>query len=191
MCVISLSDHMMDYTSVFLILIIGSCTHSTGDSLFYSCLYLIVHVNLIVFLVCSCWRSREKWANYSNLRGTPPCCWVNSFCLAVLDPFYWDSKAFFVFSVCTCRLILTCRSSAHRWPAYPHHHQVKPAWPSIILHHLRRNERLLTLLKLLCVSLLITTPALFSSVHEITPADISTVYIMGVPLSHRSVCWGI
>lgn len=142
MCVISLSYHMMDYTSVFLILIIGSCTHSTGDSLFYYCLYLIVHVILIVFF---CLQLLEKSGKMSKLQkpqrySSPDVEWIHFVWLFWIH-FTEILKIFFVFSVCTCRLILTCRSSAHRWPAYPHHHQVKPAWPSIILHHSCRNER--------------------------------------------------
>ena len=48
---LSLCHSMMDYSSVFLVFVIGSCTHSTGDLLFYYCLYLIVIVVRIWLLL--------------------------------------------------------------------------------------------------------------------------------------------
>lgn len=133
---LSLSHHMMDYSSIFLVLLIESCTVSTGDSLFYSSLNLIDPCYSYCYSYYSCWRSCEKWTNYRNLRGTLP------LLLSEFNMFGWIRctdilKLFVVFSVCTCRLKLTCRSSAHRWPAYPHHRQVKP---SFIPHHLGRND---------------------------------------------------
>lgn len=74
---------MMDYSSVLLVLIIGSCTHSTGDSLFYYQVNLIVNVIIIVFLITVAGEVRENEPTTETSEVLFPCCRVNSLCLAV------------------------------------------------------------------------------------------------------------
>lgn len=71
---LSLSHCMMDYSSVLLVLIIGSCTHSTGDSLFDDCLHLIVGVILAVILITVAGEVRKNEQTTETSEVLFPCC---------------------------------------------------------------------------------------------------------------------
>lgn len=175
----------MEYRSVFLVLVIGTCTQNTGDSLFLYCLILTVSVFTVIFFLLpfQLLETAGKMTKLQKPLRYSCCCSVNSCCFC-----FTDILKLLFFSISSYRPKLTCRSSAHRWLPCLHRPQVKSALSSLsfILHHLcwkgwcrhYQNPH---------VSLFITTTAcaLFSSVHAIMPADISAVDVVGIPLSHR------
>lgn len=167
----------MDYSCAFLILtaIVGSCTRLIGIG--SSSLLLVVSVVVDVYSVfCSCCWHTTKWRINTKIRGMTVqiCC------------FSWYSIKFsficnFFFSVLqteTFMRILCSPTSSTPAPS-----------SSGKLHSLIFKCLEYRFLPVKIYSVLIVTswclPGSFPPVHTLTPADVSAVYVLGIPPSHR------
>lgn len=98
---LSLSHRMMDYSSIFLVLLFGSCTNSTGDIGYFDFTIVLIWL-FMLFLLLFLSQLLEKSGKMNKLQkpqrySFPAVEWIQ---YVWLDLFYWHSKAIFcIFSL--------------------------------------------------------------------------------------------